>query len=111
MTQYLARHSVSSYQHMKKLMSLREGLHVTVQCCMRQHFADRYWLHEHPGGHASWREPTMRKFTKESTTYFVKGPVCRCNVQKKRSESSVYVWKNGFLHKQLENPNSLGALL
>ena len=20
-----------------------------------KHFADRYWLHEHPGGHASWR--------------------------------------------------------
>ena len=36
-TQYLGRHCVSSDQHMKKLMSLREGL-------------------EHPGGHASWRE-------------------------------------------------------
>ena len=79
-TQYLERHSVSSDQHMKKLMSLREGLHVMMQCYMRQHFADRYWLHEHPGGHASWREPTMRKFTKESTTYFVKGPVCRCDM-------------------------------
>ena len=48
---------MSSDQLMKKLMSLREGLHVMVQCNMRQHFADRYWLHEHPGGHASWREP------------------------------------------------------
>ena len=48
----------------EELMSLREGLHVMVQCYMRQHFADRYWLHEHPGGHASWREPSMRKFTK-----------------------------------------------
>ena len=39
----------------------------------------------------------MRKFTKESTTYFVKGPVCRWNVQKMRSESSEYVWKTtGF---------------
>ena len=60
-TQYLERHSVSSDQHMKQLMSLREGLHVLMQCHMRQHFAVRYWLHEHPGGHASWREPTMRK--------------------------------------------------
>ena len=68
-TQYLERHSAVSDQHMKKLMSLREGLHVMMQCYMRQHFADRYWLHEHPGGHASWREPTMRKFRKESTTY------------------------------------------
>ena len=55
---------------------------------MRQHFAGRYWLNEHPGGHASWKEPTMRKFTKESTTHSVKGPVCRWNVQKMRSESS-----------------------
>ena len=46
---------MSSDQHMKKLMSLREGLHVMMQCYMRQHFADRHWLHEHPGGHASWR--------------------------------------------------------
>ena len=35
----------------------------------------------------------MRKFTKESTTYFVKGLVCRWNVQKMRSESSEYVRK------------------
>ena len=63
-TQHLERHSVSSDQHMKKLMSLREGLHVMMQCYMRQHVADRYWLHEHPRGHASWREPSMRKFTK-----------------------------------------------
>ena len=70
-TQYLRRHSASSDPHMKKLMSLREGLHV-MQCYMRQHFADRYWPHEHPGGLASWREPTMRKLTTESTTYFVR---------------------------------------
>ena len=75
---------------MKKLMSLREGLHVMMQCYMRQHFVDRYWLHEYPGGRASWRELTMKKCTKESTTYFVKGAVCRWNVQKMRSESSEY---------------------
>ena len=80
-TQYLERHSVSSDQHIKKLMSLREGLNVMMQCYMRQHVADGYWLHECPRGLASWREPTMRKFIKESTTYFVKGPVCRWNVR------------------------------
>ena len=97
MTQYLERHSASSDQHMKKLKSLREGLHVMMHCYLRQHLADRDWLQEHPGGHASWREPTMTKFTKESTTCFVKGPVCRWNVQKTRSESSAYVRKTtGF---------------
>ena len=35
----------------------------------------------------------MSKLTKESTTYFVKGPVCRWNVQKMRSESGEYVRK------------------
>ena len=64
MIQYLERHFVRSDQHVKELMSLREGLHVMMQCYMRQHFADRYLLHEHPGGHASWREPTVRKFKK-----------------------------------------------
>ena len=111
-TQYLERHSVSSAQHMKKLMSLREGLHVMMQRYMRQHFADRYWLHEHPGGHASWRKFTMRKFTKESTTHFVKGLVCRWNVQQMRSESNEYVRKTtSFLRKPLDNQNSLGELL
>ena len=39
----------------------------------------------------------MRKFTKESTTNFVKGLVCRWVVQKMRSESSEYVLKTtGF---------------
>ena len=111
-TQCLERHSVSSDQYMKKLLSLGEGLHVMMQWYMRQHFADRYWLQEHPGGHASWREPTMRKFTpKKTTTYFVKRLVCRWNVQMMRSESSEYVRKNNkFLHKQLENRNSLGEL-
>ena len=41
---YFERHSASSDQHMKKLMSLREGLHVMMQCHMRQHLAHRYWL-------------------------------------------------------------------
>ena len=78
-------------------MSLREVLHLMMQRYMRQHLADHYWLHEHPGGHSSWRGPTMRKFTKESTTYFVKGPVCGWNLQKMRSESSEYVRKTtGF---------------
>ena len=66
-TQYLERHSVSSDQLMKKLMSLRKGLHVMMQCFMRQHDACRHsasWRestrrklmeHEHPGGDASWR--------------------------------------------------------
>ena len=43
-TQVLERHSASSDQHMKKLISLREGLHVMMQCDMRQNFATRYWL-------------------------------------------------------------------
>ena len=107
-TQYLERHSVSSDQHMKKLLLLREGLYVMMQCYMRQHLAHRYWLHEHPGAHASWRETAMRKFPEESTTYFVKGPVCRWSVQKMRSESTE---NNGSLHKQSENQNSLGELL
>ena len=115
MIQYLERHSVSSDQHVKELMPLREGLHVGMQCYMGQHFADRCWLHEHPGGHASWREPTRRKFTKGSITYFMKGPICRWNVQKMRSESSEYMWKTTdafffFLKKkkQLANQNNLG---
>ena len=90
-TRYLERHSASSDLHMKKMMSLREGPHVMMQRHMRQHFADRYWLHEHPGGHASWRETTMTKFSK--IINHVRGLVCRWNVQRMQSESSEYVRK------------------
>ena len=43
------------------------------------------------------REPTIRKFTKESTTYLVKGLLWRWNIPKMQSESSEYVRKTtGF---------------
>ena len=52
---YLERHLASSGQHMKELMPLREGLHERMQCDMRQLFAERYRLHEHPRRHSSWK--------------------------------------------------------
>ena len=52
-TIYLERDSASSDQHMKKLMSLREGLYVMMQCYLRQHNAERDWLDEHPGKFAA----------------------------------------------------------
>ena len=38
-------------------------------------------------------ETTMRNFAEESTTDFVKGPVCRWNILKMLSESCEYVRK------------------
>ena len=60
---------------------------------------------------ASWGELTMRKFTKTSTTNFVKWLVWM-----EHSEDAIRIeWiraeNNRFLHKQLENQNSLGELL
>ena len=114
-TQYRERHSVSSDQHMKKLMSLREGLHVMMQCnaTCDSTFADGYWLHEHPGGHASRREPTMMKTTKRINHVFCERTCVQLECSERmQSESSEYVRKNnGFLHKQLENQNSLGEPL
>ena len=60
--------TLCSDQHMEKLMSLLEDLHVMMQCYIRPHVADRYWLHEHPRGHASWREPNMSKYTNRTMT-------------------------------------------
>ena len=51
--EFMYENVTCSDQYMKKLMSLH--VHVMMQCCMRQHFADRYWLHEPSGGHASER--------------------------------------------------------
>ena len=72
-----------------------------MQCYMRQHFADGYWPHEHPGGHASWRE-----------TYDEGERNC---VQIEHSEDAMRIgWmraeNNVFLDKQLENHNGLGKL-
>ena len=103
--------SVSSDQHMKKLLSLREGPYVMMQICMQQNFADRCQLHEHPGGHASWTEPTMRKLSKESTWCSVRGLVCRWNIQKMQSESTEYVRKTtGFFTNSWRIKISFGKL-
>ena len=62
MIRYLERDLASSDQHVKELMPLREGLHEMMQCDMRQHFAERYWVHEYLRRRASWRESTGMKF-------------------------------------------------
>ena len=101
-TQYLETHTASSDQDMKKLMSLR--VHVMMQCCMRQLSADRYWLHEPSGGHASWRT-SMRKFTKESTTYFctkTKDLRADGNIQTRHSESNEKLRKTTALESHFE---------
>ena len=93
----LEQRSENSDQHPKKLMSPREGVRVMIQCYERQHSADFCWLHEHPGGLASWREPMMLKFAKESTTYCVRGPVCKWNIHKMQSELNEHLRKTtGF---------------
>ena len=63
-------------------MPLREGLHERMQCDMRQHFAERYWLHEYPRRHSSWKESTRMKFMNMPS-----------DCSKVRSESSEYMWK------------------
>ena len=83
--QCMEQHVVRTDLNVKEMMPLRERLHVVMQCYMRQHDA---CLHS-----TSWRESTRRKFTQGSITYFVERPICRRNVQKKRSESSEYMWK------------------
>ena len=55
MIQCLEQHFVRVDLNEKEVMPVRGGLHEMMQCDMRQHFAERYWLHEHPGRHSSWR--------------------------------------------------------
>ena len=82
---HLERHLASSDQHVKELMPLREGLHERMQCDMRQHFAERYWLHEHPRRNSSWKESTRMKFVNVPSECL-----------KIRSESSEYMWNQCF---------------
>ena len=54
----------------------------------------------------------MRKITIDSTTYFVRGLVCRWNVQKMRSESSEYVHiTTGFFTNSWRITIAFGELL
>ena len=78
----MEQHFVRTVRNVKKLMPLREGLHEMMQCDMRQHFAERYWLHEHPGRHLSWKESSGMKFMNMPS---------ECS--KMRSELSEYMWK------------------
>ena len=93
---------------LKNLISFREGLRVMIQYYKRQHSADFYWLHEHLGGPASWRESMTRKLAKESTTYYIRGPVCKWNIHMMQSE---YVRKTtGFFTNSWSIPNRIGEL-
>ena len=110
-TRCLGRHFASSDQHVEELMSLREGLHVMMHCHKRQHFAHRYWLQEHPGGHASWRAQDEEIHT--TINHVLRTRTC---VQMECSEDAISIkciraQNNRFLHKQLENQNCLGELL
>ena len=61
-----------------------------MQCYMRQHFADRYM-------NIQVERTYDEEIHKRINTYFVKGLVCRWNVQKMRPESSECVRKTtGF---------------
>ena len=78
----MERHFVRTDLNVKEWMPLREGLHERMQCDMRQHFAECYWLHEHPRRHSSWKESTRMKFMNMPS---------ECS--KMRSESSEHLWK------------------
>ena len=82
MMQYLERHFVSADPNVKELMPPSEGLHEMMQCYRRQHCAASDDLHEHPGGHTSWRESTRMKFMNIQMEY-----------SRMRSESSQYMWE------------------
>ena len=79
MIQYLERHSVRSDQHMKELMPLREGLHVGMQCYMRQRDACF-----HP---TSWRESTSMKFIKRTNSVLHE----RTDMQMECSEDAIRI--------------------
>ena len=100
--QCMKQHFARTDLDVKELMTLRAGLHEMMQCDLRQHlFAERYWLHEHPGRQSSWKESARMKFMNMPS-----------GCTKMRSESSEYMWTTtDAFKKQLENHNSLGELL
>ena len=68
-------------------------------------------LHEHPGGHASWR--AYDEEVNESINHLLRERTCmqmECPEDAIRTEW-VCLENNGFLLKQLENQNSLGELI
>ena len=99
--QHLERHFVTSDQHMKELMPLREGLHVTTQCYLRQHDACRH--------SASWRESTRRKLM----MYVIPERAdMQMECSKMRSETSEYIWETtGILINSWRIKHSLGEPL
>ena len=102
-TYYLEKRSESSDQDMNKLMLLRECLCVMIHCYRRQHSADFYLLHEHPGGPASRREPMMRKNVLDTRTSV------QVESHKMRSESNEYVRKTtGLFSNRLRIKIALG---
>ena len=83
MTLFLETHC--EFRSKDEKIELREGLHVVMQCTCDNIFADRYWLLEHPGGGAAWRE------THDEGIYTRINLVLRTRtcVQRERSEDAI----------------------
>ena len=77
---------MSSDQHMKKLMSLREGLHVMMKCDMPQYVADRCWLHGRPRRHTCIVERVHNENSHKRIDHVICARTC---VQMEHSEDSI----------------------
>ena len=110
-TQYLETTLCEFLYNTRRDLCHREDLHVMMQCHKRQHFAHRFWMHEHPGGHATWR--THDEEIHKRISHVLRTKTC---VQMECSEDAIRIksmraQNNIFPHKQLENHNSFGELL
>ena len=73
-----------------------EGLrHLRVACknYWKQHRAGRLFLHEHPKGASSWKEPEVLSMINEEWIFLVEGPMCRWGMVAEDNQGKGFVRK------------------
>jgi hypothetical protein len=81
-------------RNMEMLSRGRKHLRTSIEAYRRQMARGRYFVHEHPAGANSWKTPEAQEFSKDPRVFFVKGPMCRWDMQQEDMHGVGHIRKN-----------------
>jgi len=90
----------------------KHHLRVATDCYWRQIHRGRLFLHEHPWGASSWKEPEITALSSRPDVYIVKGPMCRWGMES--TDKRVDPPRTGYVRKEtgwMTNSKRLAELL
>ena len=91
--QHLSKNKRSAEEIAQTLNEGRTHLRVSCKAYTKQMDEGRLFLHEHPKGAESWKEPEMQTLMNDPRTFVVQGPMCRWKMMSQDSQGEGYVRK------------------